>query len=63
MKNLKASDLKPFTKADQLFDRLQATQEFSSIVPPEVMADIEVREVLAKVSPEVREKIIRGLPF
>lgn len=62
MKNLKVSELKPLTKTDHLFDRLQATQEFNS-VPLEIMADIEVREVLAQVSPEVREKIIKGLPF
>lgn len=62
MKNLKATDIRPINKADQLLDRLTATQEFNS-VPPEVMADIQVREVLANVDPKVREKIINGLPF
>jgi hypothetical protein len=71
MKNLKANDFQPLAfstmlraakvNADNL-DRQMADKELNS-VPVEVMADIEVREALAQVSPEVREKIVKGLPF
>jgi hypothetical protein len=71
MKNLKANDFQPLAFSTMIRaakinsdtqDRLNATRELNE-VPEEVMADIEVRETLAKVSPEVREKIIKGLPF
>ncbi len=71
MKNLKKSDIKPLdfglmmkaAKTNGLTeDGARATQEINE-VPEQVWAEMEVRQGLARVVPEVREKIRNGEPF
>ena len=47
---------------EDLMDKIRADQELNE-VPEEVMAEMEIRNNLSKVSPEVREKIKNGEPF
>lgn len=71
MKNLKASDIKPLDfslmmKAaktnGQTEDGMRATKEINE-VPEQVWAEMEVGQGLARVAPEVREKIRNNEPF
>ena len=49
-------------KFEDLMDKIRADQELNE-VPEEIMAEMEVRQGLARVVPEVREKIRNGEPF